>query len=110
MPPSSNAGSAATTARYSPIGSAQASSSALATYTRLGAMLASSWCWSTGSSSSRPAYDANDGTNQCGNFVVIAAMSSPPGWRNSDAPQQPESFETVTAKRSSCAPAQIAAL
>src|SRR5262245_57576774 len=73
-------------------------------------MLASSWCWSTGSLLSAPAYDENDGTNQCGKVVVIAAMSSPPGCRNSDAPQHPESLETVTANRSSCAPAHSAAL
>jgi hypothetical protein len=86
------------------------SSAALATNTGRGAISASSSCWSTGSSSSRPAYEANAGQNQCGNEVVIASTDSPTSRRDSAAPPQPEQFDTAIANRESCAAAHSATL
>ena len=104
------AGSAATAPRNSPHGSAQRSSIALATYSGRGAIIASSTCWSIGSSAARPAYVAYLGQNQCGNRRVMSAVVSPTGRRSSAAPPHPDSFETTIANRSSQAPAHRAAL
>ena len=75
-------------------------------------MSARSQCWSNGISRSRPIHSANLGQNQRHAGFMIRSMfsDSPRRMWFSFAPPIPEQQETVSANRSSVAPAQSAVL